>query len=135
MWPAYALAVALIALVLGDALRPRRGDPPLTVCLRLRNDEELAEGLLGEAVGLATRLPALVGAVVVLEAGSTDGTPLLLRLLARRYPGVKILSAADDTAGGRVLQCAGVGLEGPRLELGRSTPREAPVCRRLPSTE
>jgi len=126
----FALTGALIALLVGGAIRPHRRRPgvrDMSVCLIVHNEAERIEGLVGELVHLAGDMRSCVADVVVVDDGSTDETAALLARLGRRHPGVKILSRSDDTGDGRYALDAACALCGGALILlGQA--RSGQVC-------
>ncbi len=129
MWALVGLALVAAFLVGG---RVRRLPGRVGVCLVVRDQEAAVEGLAGDALAWAQALGSGVARVVVLDAGSRDGTARVLEHLARRHPALKILRWPDDTVGkgdpleaalaampeGWVLLCRAMPESGPPLTVG-----------------
>lgn len=99
MWLLYAGSLAVVALVLGSALRPER--PPaesFDLCLLLPDGPEQVEGLFGAALCLVGPLRRLIREVVLV--GPDGPTAEIMVRLARRYPAINIITLEPDTAGG-----------------------------------
>lgn len=113
MWSFWGVVVLMACLVCLAARRPGvpwPGGAGLSLCLIVGDQEDRVEGLVAELLRLAGRLRGGVVDVVVVDAGSTDGTAAVLARLGRRYPAVKIARWPDDTPQGEDLLAAACAL-------------------------
>jgi hypothetical protein len=122
---AAALAVGW-ALGGGMAARPRGPAGHVSLCLVVRDAADRVEGEVGEVLRLAARLGPLVRDVLVVDAGSQDGTAELLRRLGRRHPSLKVLCWPEDAPpGSGPLEAARAAAEAAWMLVG-GNPRALP---------
>lgn len=140
------LALAVLAgLVLTGVIlatrRPQRlplalPSRQISLCLVVRDQADRVEGLLLQALALAEQLAPCVRDVVLFDGGSTDGTAQLVRLLGRRFAGLKALCWPDDAPGGLSpleSACAACDCEWVLVGRAATAPGGAAVWRAMPA--
>ncbi len=139
---AAALAtVCFLAILLWRAtVEGRGGAAGVSLCLVVRDQVDMLEGMLAQLLDLAGQWGACVVDVVLVDAGSRDGTADLVRALGRLHAGLKVLCWPDDAPDGSALDLAYRACEAPWVLIARATaPGDADrLCRvwlRRPSAD
>lgn len=94
LWLLAGLGVLFLERELRGLCRRRRmgreHTPSVSLLVLVRNCEDHLEFLVGRLAMLLSGLPSTVdGEAVMVDDDSSDRTPALLSVLARRYPGIK----------------------------------------------